>query len=111
MNVWLESLNEILEKSYLDEFDEIYYLSSTKVVDESVISQAIEASKLKDFLIKNNSDVNEDLLDFFLLVNEEKQDVLVVYSPFELFENESIYVRAENVQENFSDFPEIEPVK
>ncbi len=111
MNVWLESLKEILEKSYLEEFDEIYYLNSTKVVDENSLIKTISEGNLKEFLIKNEADGNEDLLDFFLLVNDERQDVLVVFSPFELFENERIFHTAPNVEEDFSDLDTIELVR
>lgn len=111
MNVWLESLESILDKEFLEEFDEIYYLNSTKIFEESVISKAIEDAKLKNFLIKNESDGNEDLLDFFLLVNDERQDILVVFSPYELFENERIFKLAENCEEDFSDLESIELVK
>ena len=111
MNAWLESLQSLLDKETLEQFDEIYYLGSTQVVESSNLEKLFKDENSKAFLVKNLSDVNEDLLDYFLLVNEERQDVLVVFSPFELIENESIYLRIENIQEDFSDLPEIEAVK
>lgn len=111
MNAWLDSLIQILERSYLEEFDEIYYLNSTKKIDKSVIEKAASEQNLKELLLRNESDSNEDLLDFFLLVNDQRQDLLVVFSPFELFENESIFHKVQNIEEDFSDLDTIELVK
>ena len=43
----LSFLKEILEKSYLEEFDEIYYLNSTKIVDENSLIKTISEGNLK----------------------------------------------------------------
>lgn len=111
MNAWLESLEELFDKTYLDEFDEIYYLNSTKMVDKSIIEKAISDQKLKDFLMKNESESNEDLLDFFLLVNDASQTVIAIYSPFDLMEEEEIFISISAVEEDFSDLGSIELVK
>ncbi|MBA5629427.1 hypothetical protein [Moheibacter lacus] len=111
MNVWLDSLQTLLEKEVLAEFDEIYYLGSTKIFEIAAIDKTIIDQNLKEFLRKNDTDVNEDLLDFFLLVNDERQDVLVVFSPIELFENEKIFHLSKDLSEDFSDLESIELVK
>ncbi len=111
MNAWLESLEELFDKTYLDEFDEIYYLNSTKMVDKSVIEKASSDQKLKDFLVKNESDSHEDLLDFFLLVNDESQTIIAIYSPFDLMEEENVFISLSNIEEDFSDLESIELVK
>lgn len=111
MNAWLESLKELFDKTYLDEFDEIYYLNSTKIADKSVIEKACSDQKLKDFLVKNESDSNEDLLDFFLLVNDVSQTIVAIYSPFDLMEEEKVFISISNVEEDFSDLESIELVK
>lgn len=111
MNAWLESLEELFDKTYLDEFEEIYYLNSTKVVDKSVLEKAIFAQKLKEFLMKNESESNEDLLDFFLLVNDDAQTVISIYSPFDLMEEEKVFISISAVEEDFSELESIELVK
>ncbi len=111
MNTWFEFLRASLGKDFLDQYEEIYILGSTKVFDVSIIEETISNQKLKDFLRKNDCDVNEDMLDFFLLLRDETQEILVLYDPFELLENESVYLRAENIEEDFSDLESIEVVK
>ncbi len=111
MNAWLESLYGILGKDFINQYEEIYILGSTKIIDVSIIEKIIADEKLKDFIQKNDSDVMKDLLNFFLLLKGDSQEILVIYDPFELLENESIYLRAENIEEDFSDLESIELVK
>lgn len=111
MNAWLDSLESLTDKNFLKKFEEIYYLGSTKPVDENSLKNTISDGKLKEFLIKNEADVNEDLLDFFLLVNEETQDLIVIYSPFDLLDDERIYLNYEKIEEDLSSLPDIDVVK
>lgn len=110
MNSWLESLEEVVEASFLNQFDEIYYLNSKLLVDESKLDQIVADQKLADFLSKEDPESEADVLDFFLLVNDDTQSVVVLLSPFDFFTDESIFKIYENLEEDLSVVPTIEVV-
>lgn len=111
MNSWLESLESVVESSVLSQFDEIYYLNSKRVIDETRLDKLVSNQELKIFLSKEDSDDSYDMLDFFLLVNDESQAVLVLLSPFDLFTDESVFKMYTNIEEDLSSIPTIEVVK
>ena len=111
MNSWLESLESVVESSFLNQFDEIYYLNSKLVIPVEKLDQYISNQKLSEFLSKEDPESEKDVWDFFLLVNDEFQSVLVLLSPFDLFTDESVFKIYENVEEDLSSVPTIEVVK
>lgn len=111
MNSWLESLEDCLEKQYLNQFDEIYYLNSKLVCSKDHLDQIVNDKKLFDYLKKPETEADDDVLDFFLLVNDNQQDIVVLLSPFDLMEDESIFKVYGNIEEDFSNLPTIEMVK
>jgi len=111
MNSWLESLETVVESSILNQFDEIYYLNSKKVIDETELDTLVSEQKLQSFLSKEDPEGENDMLDFFLLVNDDTQTIVVLLSPFDLFEDESVFKIYENVDEDFSYLPTIDTVK
>lgn len=111
MNSWLESLESVVELSFLNRFDEIYYLSSKKVLKEAELDKLVSDQSLNSFLAKEDSDGEHDMLDFFLLVNDDNQAVLALLSPFDLFTEETVFKIYENVEEDLSSIPTIEVVK
>lgn len=111
MNSWLESLEEIVDASFLNQFDEIYYLNSKKVVDEKDLDKILSDEKLNSFLSKEDPESDNDVLDFFLFVNDDSQSLVVLLSPFDLFTDETVFKIYENVEEDLSSVPTIEVVK
>lgn len=111
MNSWLESLESAVDDSILNQYDEIYYLNSKLVLPVDKLDKIVSDLKLNEFLSKEDPESENDVLDFFLLVNDEFQSVLVLLSPFDLFTDESVFKIYENVEEDLSSVPTIEVVK
>lgn len=110
-NSWLESLEDVLDQSFLNQFDEIYYLNSKWVIDTRELDKLVEGQKLAEYLAKEDPESEKDVLDFYLLVNDNSQSVVVLLSPFDLMADESVYKIYENVEEDLSVVPTIEVVK
>lgn len=110
-NSWLESLEDVLDQSFLNQFDEIYYLNSKWVIDTRELDKLVEGQKLAEYLAKEDPESEKDVLDFYLLVNDNSQSVVVLLSPFDLMADESVYKIYENVEEDLSVIPTIEVVK
>src|SRR5690606_19924431 len=110
-NSWLESLEDVLDQSFLNQFDEIYYLNSKWVIDTRELDKLVEGQKLAEYLAKEDPESEKDVLDFYLLVNDNSQSVVVILSPFDLMADESVYKIYENVEEDLSVIPTIEVVK
>lgn len=110
-NSWLESLEDVLDQSFLNQFDEIYYLNSKWVIDTRKLDKLVEGQKLAEYLAKEDPESEKDVLDFYLLVNDNSQSVVVILSPFDLMADESVYKIYENVEEDLSVIPTIEVVK
>lgn len=110
-NSWLESLEDVLNQSFLNQFDEIYYLNSKWVIDTRELDKLVEGQKLAEYLAKEDPESEKDVLDFYLLVNDNSQSVVVLLSPFDLMADESVYKIYENVEEDLSVIPTIEVVK
>jgi hypothetical protein len=111
MNSWLESLESTVDGSILNQYDEIYYLNTKLVLAVDKLDKIVSDLKLNEFLSKEDPESENDVLDFFLLVNDEYQSVLVLLSPFDLFTDESVFKIYENVNEDLSSIPTIEVVK
>lgn len=111
MNSWLESLESVVETSVLNQFDEIYYLNSKLVLPIEKLDKLVTDQKLNEFLSKEDPETEEDVLDFFLMVNDDTQSVLVLFSPFDLFTDESVFKIYDSVEEDLSSVPTIEVVK
>jgi hypothetical protein len=111
MNSWLESLEDIVDAKILNQFEGIYYLNSKMVLKVEDLDKIVSEQKLGSYLSKEDPETEKDVLDFFLLANDETQSVLVLLSPFDFFTDESIFKIYENVEEDLSSVPTIEVVK
>lgn len=108
---WLESLEELIDKETLDKYNKIFYLNSIIAIPETELDQIVEDKKLSQFLAEADPDATTDILDFFLLENDEVRDVMVILSPFELMEDESFFKTYPNIEEDFNDLDTLEEVK
>lgn|SRR5690606_9846905 len=107
----LESLKEAVDSSILNQYENIYYLGSSISLNENELDEIIETNKLQEFLSAKKINVQFDLLDFYLLEKKNERNLIVIYSPFELFESESIFKSYSNIIENFSGLTSLEQLK
>lgn len=108
---WLESLEELIDKETLNKYNKIFYLNSIVAIPETEIDEIVEAKKLNELLSQEEADATTDILDFFLLENDEVRDVMIILSPYELMEDESFFKTYPNVEEDFSDLDYLEQIK
>ncbi|MDX9705276.1 MAG: hypothetical protein RBT46_06170 [Weeksellaceae bacterium] len=107
----MELLSECIQKEILATYSEIYYLNSTKIIDEKKWNQLIENEQLSSVLMKIEESENQDILDFFLMKNEKQSDLYVIFSPLDLWEDEFIFKIHENVQIDWKSIPTAEKIK
>lgn len=108
---WLESLEELIDKETLNKYIKISYLNSIVAIPEPELDKIVEENKLSQLLSQEEPDVTTDILDFFLLENEEVRDLMIILSPHDLFEDESFFKTYPNIEEDFSDLDTLEKVK
>jgi len=108
---WLASLEELIDKETLGKYNKIYYLNSIAAISEPEIDQIVSDQKLAEFLAGEEPDATTDMLDFFLLENEEVRDLMIILSPHDLLEDERFFKTYPNVEEDFSDLETLEEVK
>lgn len=108
---WLESLEELIDKETLDKYDRIFYLNSIVALPETDIDKIVDDKKLNQLLSQEEPDATTDILDFFLLENEEVRDVMIILSPHELMEDESFFKTYPNIEEDFSELDSLEQIK
>lgn len=108
---WLESLEELIDKETLSKYTKISYLNSIVAIPEPELDQIVEENKLSQLLSQEEPDATTDILDFFLLENQEVRDIMIILSPHELMEDESFFKTYPNIEEDFSGLETLETVK
>lgn len=108
---WLESLEELIDKETLNKYTKISYLNSIVAIPEPELDKIVEENKLSQLLSQEDPDATTDILDFFLLENEEVRDLIIILSPHDLFEDESFFKTYPNIEEDFSDLETLEKIK
>lgn len=108
---WLESLEDLIDQETLSKYDRIFYLNGIVAIPETEIDEIVESKKLYELLSQEEPDATTDILDFFLLENEEVRDVMIILSPYELMEDESFFKTYPNIEEDFSNLEALEQIK
>jgi len=108
---WLESLEELIDKETLNKYTKISYLNSIVAIPEPELDKIVEENKLSQLLSQEEADATTDILDFFLLENNDVRDIMIILSPHDLFEDESFFKTYPNIEEDFSDLETLEQVK
>lgn len=108
---WLESLEELIDKETLNKYTKISYLNSIVAIPEPELDKIVEENKLSQLLSQEDPDATTDILDFFLLENEEVRDLIIILSPHDLFEDESFFKTYPNIEEDFSDLETLDKIK
>lgn len=108
---WLESLKDVWQGENLTNWNKIYYLGSCQQIPESELDKIIGQNQLSDLLIQDEKEGNFDYFDFFLAENATDRQIVVVLSPFDLWEDERLIKTYSAIQENFTDLPDSELIQ
>ncbi len=91
MNSWSNLLTESYDKNDLSKYVSIYHIKSCSY-DESFIGNSISLDDIISIINKSSIDIRSDTLEIYIAVKENNvSDLIVIYNPFELFENPYVY--------------------
>ena len=91
MNSWFNLLTESYDKNDLSKYVSIYHIKSFSY-DESFIGNSISLEDIISIINKSSIDIQSDTLEIYIAVKENNvSDLIVIYNPFELFENPYVY--------------------
>lgn len=113
MNSWYKFLEEIIEKEELENYTDLYYLGSCSSLEEESLLNAISENHIVSFLEKSLVSNTDDTLDFFLFKNDDtkRQELVIIYNPFELFESSHIYKVIDFFSDEISTLPNFQKIK
>ncbi len=99
MNSWFNLLTESCDKNDLSKYVTIYHIKSCSY-DESFIGKSISLDDIISIINKDSINIQNDLLEIFVVIKEDNIcDLIVIYNPFELFENSYVYKVIPNINE------------
>lgn len=99
MNSWFNLLTESCDKNDLSKYVAIYHVKSCSY-DESFTGKSISLDDIISIINKGSIDIQNDLLEIFVAIKEDDiSDLIVVYNPFELFDNPFVYKTIPNINE------------
>ena len=91
MNSWFNLLTESYDKNDLSKYVSIYHIKSFSY-DESFIGNSISLDNIISIINKGSIGIQNDILEIFVAIKEDNMsDLIVIYNPFELFENSYVY--------------------
>ncbi|MFV0220536.1 hypothetical protein OBK23_12795 [Empedobacter falsenii] len=83
----------------LSKYVEIYHVKSCSY-DESFLNKSISLDDIISIINKGSINIQNDLLEIFVVIKEDNIcDLIVIYNPFELFENSYVYKVIPNINE------------
>ncbi|MFV0143910.1 hypothetical protein OBJ68_00010 [Empedobacter falsenii] len=99
MNSWFNLLTESCDKNDLFKYVTIYHIKSCSY-DKSFISKSISLDDIISIINKDSINIQNDILEIFVAIKEDDiSDLIVIYNPFELFENSYVYKVISNINE------------
>lgn len=99
MNSWFNLLTESCDMNDLSKYVAIYHVKSCSY-DESFIDKSISLDDIISIINKGSIDIQNDILEIFVAIKQNNtNDLIVIYNPFELFENSYVYKTIFNINE------------
>lgn len=112
-NIWHKFLTELISQQELDKCNEIYYLGSCSNLLKEDLIITLEKNEVCNLLKNCIIDNSQDSMEFFLFINSNEKNLVLVYNPFELFESPYIYkvIDSFNKDEDFSILSSYQKIK
>ena len=102
MNSWFNLLTESCDMNDLSKYVAIYHVKSCSY-DESFINKSISLDDIISITNKDSINIQNDILEIFVAIKEDDiSDLIVIYNPFELFENSYVYKVISNINEELN---------
>lgn len=99
MNAWIYLLNESYDKNELSKYLTIYHIGSYSYEDDFE-NKSISLNDIITIFKKKSIDIQNDTLEIFIAIKEDNiSDLILIYNPFELFENSHVYKVIHNIDE------------
>jgi len=99
MNTWIHLLNESFNKNELSKYLTIYHIGSYSYEDDFE-NKTISLDDLITIFEKKSIDMRNDTLEIFIAIKEDEiSDLILIYNPYEFFENSYIYKVIHNIDE------------
>jgi len=111
MAIWIDFLKDCLNSEKLDNYSNIYYIGSCSNFNKTNLEEAITKNELYTFITNCKPNVNYDIFHFYIAMNGDNNDLIIVYDPFELFESSSLYKIVVNFKGNLLIVPTVERIK
>lgn len=99
MNSWFNLLTKSCDKNDLSKYVTIYHIKSCSY-DKSFTGKSISLDDIISIFNKGSIDIQNDTLEIYIAIKEDDiSNLIVIYNPFELFENSYIYKTIPNINE------------
>ena len=97
---WINLLIESYDKNDLSKYVTIYHVNSCSY-DKSLINKNISLNDIITIVKEKSLDIQNDTLEIFVAINNDSiNDLIVIFNPYELFENPYVYKIISNIDED-----------